>query len=60
MITLTLLLVTVLLCVVGAIVAAVLGGSVLLIIFGDIFVFFAIVALIVKLIRRARSRKIEE
>ena len=57
MITLTLLLVTELLCAVGAIVAAVIGGGVLLVVFGDVFVFLLIVALIVKLVRRIRCRK---
>ena len=56
MITLTLLLVTVLLCAVGAIVAAVIGGGVLLVMFGDVFVFAVIVALIAKLVRRVRCR----
>ena len=57
MITLTLLLVTVLLCAVGAIVAAVIGGGVLLVMFGDVFVFLLIVALVVKLVRKVRCRK---
>ena len=46
----------VLLCAVGAIVAAVIGGGVLLVVFGDVFVFLLIVALIVKLVRRVRCR----
>ena len=60
MVTLTLVLLTVIIGVVFLVVATVLGGGVLLIIFGDIFVFLAIVALVVKLIRRARSRKTEQ
>ena len=56
MITLTLLLVTVLVCAVGAIAAAIIGGGVLLVMFGDVFVFLLIVALIVKLVRKARCR----
>ena len=51
MITLTLLLVTVLLCAVGAIVAAVIGGGVLLVVFGDVFVFLLIVALYINKLR---------
>ena len=41
---------------IGAIVAAVIGGGVLLVVFGDVFVFLLIVALVVKLVRRVRCR----
>lgn len=56
MLLLTILLLTVILCAAAAIVAAVIGGGVLFVLFGDVFVFCAIVALIVKLVRRARCR----
>lgn len=56
MVLFTLLLVTVILCAVGAIVAAVIGGGVLFVLFGDVFVCLAIVALIAKLVRRVRCR----
>lgn len=56
MVLLTLLFVTVMLCAVGAIIAAVIGGGVLLVMFGDVFVFAVIVALIAKLVRRVRCR----
>ena len=38
------------------IVGVVIGGGVLLVMFGDVIVFVAIVALIVKLVRRRRCR----
>ncbi|MBQ3262000.1 MAG: hypothetical protein IJH52_02385 [Oscillospiraceae bacterium] len=56
MVLFTLLLVTVILCAVGAIVAAVIGGGVLFVLFGNVFVCLAIVALIAKLVRRVRCR----
>ncbi len=56
MLLLTILLLSVVFCAVAAIVAAVIGGGVLFVLFGDVFVFLAIVALVVKLVRRARSR----
>ena len=56
MVLFTLLLVTVMLCAVGAIVTAVIGGGVLFVLFGDVFVCLAIVALIAKLVRRVRCR----
>ena len=57
MVLFTLLLVTVILCAVGAVVAAIIGGGVLFVLFGDVFVCLAIVALIVKIVRRIRCRK---
>ena len=54
MVLFTLLLVTVILCAVGAVIAAVVGGGVLFVLFGDVFVCLAIVALIAKLVRRVR------
>ena len=56
MVLFTILLLTLIVGAVCAIVAAVIGGGVLLMMFGDVFVFFAIVALIVKLVRRSRCR----
>ena len=56
MVLFTLLLVTVIFCAVGAVVAAIIGGCVLFVLFGDVFVCLAIVALIAKLVRRARCR----
>ena len=56
MVLFTILLLTLIVGAVCAIVAAVIGGGVLLMMFGDVFVFFAIVALIVKLARRSRCR----
>ncbi len=56
MVLFTLLLVTVILCTVGAVIAAVVGGGVLFVLFGDVFVCILIVALIAKLVRRVRSR----
>ena len=56
MVLFTLLLVTVILCAVGAIVAAVIGGGVIFVLFGNVFVCLAIVALIAKLVRRVRCR----
>lgn len=41
---------------ISMIVAAVIGGGVLFVMFGDVIVFVAIVTLIVKLIRRCRCK----
>lgn len=56
MLLLTILIITILALAVAAIVAAVIGGGVLFVMFGDVFVFVAIVVLIVKLVRRARCK----
>ncbi len=56
MLLLTIFLLTVLFSAIGTIVSVVIGGGVLLVMFGDLIVFVAIVALIVKLVRRVRCR----
>lgn len=57
MLLLTIFLLTVLVSAIGTIVAVVIGGGVLLVMFGDVIVFLAIVALVVKLVRRSREKK---
>lgn len=56
MLLLTILLLTVLVSTIGTVVSVVIGGGVLLVMFGDFFVFCAIVALIAKLVRRLRCK----
>ena len=56
MLLLTIFLLTVLFSAVGTILAVVIGGGVLLVMFGDVIVFLAIVALILKLVRRSRCK----
>ena len=56
MLLLTIFLLTVLFSAIGTILAVVIGGGVLLVMFGDVIVFLAIVALILKLVRRSRCK----
>ena len=56
MVLFTILLLTMILGAVCMVVAAVVGGGMLLLLFGDVFVFAAIVALIVRIARRVRCR----
>ena len=56
MVLFTILLLSVIIGVIGFAIAAVVGGGVLLVMFGDVLVFALIVALIVKLVRRRRCR----
>ena len=56
MVLFSILLLTILLSAIGAIIAAVIGSGVLLVMFGDVLVFLAIVALIVKIVRRVRCK----
>ena len=56
MLLLTVFLLTVLFSAIGTILAVVIGGGVLLVMFGDVIVFLAIVALILKLVRRSRCK----
>ena len=56
MLLLTIFLLTVLVSAIGTIITVVIGGGVLLVMFGDVIVFLAIVALIVKLVRRPKCK----
>ena len=56
MLLLTIFLLTVLCSTIGTIITVVIGGGVLLVMFGDVIVFLAIVALVVKLVRRSRCK----
>ena len=56
MLLLTIFLLTVLVSAIGTIITVVIGGGVLLVMFGDVIVFLAIVALIVKLVRRSKCK----
>lgn len=56
MLLLTIFLLTVLFSAIGTIITVVIGGGVLLVMFGDVIVFLAIVALILKLVRRSRCK----
>ena len=56
MVLLTILLCTIIIGAVCAVIAAVIGGGVLLVMFGDVIVFVAIVGLIVKLVRHTKRQ----